>query len=95
MNWLWAYFRRKTRDALLAGINDALTAGDGTGVSDEQAARAVLGLIAAGGEAAPNDEAVPPVPQLAAPGANGQAALAEPPKRGPGRPRKFQEPPQE
>lgn len=90
MNWLWAYFRRKTRDALLAGINDALAAGGGTGLSDEQAAAAALGLIApgagAGGEAPPPQ----PPPQLPAPD---PAALAEPTKRGPGRPRKFQEPP--
>jgi hypothetical protein len=90
MNWLWAYFRRKTRDALLAGINDALAAGGGTGLSDEQAAGAVLGLI---GPAGPGGDTTPPQqpPQLAG---SDPAAVADSPKRGPGRPRKFQEPPE-
>jgi hypothetical protein len=78
MNWLWTYFRRKTFESILAGVNDALTSKTGSpGLTDEQAARALQSLM--GGGDAP--EADPP-------------ALAAPEKRGPGRPRKFQEPPQ-
>ena len=77
MNWLWAYFRRKTAESILAGVHDALASQNGAaGLIDEQAAKALRALVG-DGEAAPGSE--PP-------------ALTEAPKRGPGRPRKFQEP---
>lgn len=98
MNWLWAYFRRKAMESIIAGVHDALVSGNGpTGLTDEQAFNAFHALTGGPvpGPTAPAAAAAAPPPQLTAPGANGQAALAEPPKRGPGRPRKFQEPPQE
>lgn len=74
MNWLWAYFRRKTTEALLAGVHDA--------------------LVGAPGTVAPAAELTgAPPPQLAAPQPNSPQALTDQTKRGPGRPRKFQEPP--
>ena len=77
MNWLWAYFRRKTAESILAGVHDALASQNGApGLTDEQAAKALRALVS-GEESAPAGE--PP-------------ALTEAPKRGPGRPRKFQEP---
>ena len=93
MNWLWAYFRRKTMESLLAGVHDALASGDeSSGLTDEQAAKALRGLVGTLDPTAESETAASP-PLLAAPDANGTAALSETPKRGPGRPRKFQEPP--
>lgn len=90
MNWLWAYFRRKVAESILAGVHDALASADGTtGLTDEDAARALRAIAGAGDTAAQ-----PLPPQLAAPSGNGPAAITEPPRRGPGRPRKFQEPPE-
>lgn len=93
MNWLWAYFRRKTTESILAGVGDALAAGGtAAGLTDEQAARVAL-AIAAGGSPTNQPAAEPgsPAPQLA-PAAEATAAAEV--RRGPGRPRKFQEPPQ-
>jgi hypothetical protein len=90
---LWSYLRRKAGAAFLAGVHDALTAAQGSGprtLTDEEAAKALLELLA-GPTAAEGGTTAPP--QLAAPQPNGVAALTEPPKRGPGRPRKFQDPP--
>lgn len=100
MNWLWAYFRRKAMESIIAGVHDALVSGSGpTGLTDEQAFNAFHAITGAPTSAPVPVPTAPPTvappTQLAAPGANGPAALAEPPKRGPGRPRKFQEPPQE
>lgn len=93
MNWLWAYFRRKTMESLLAGVHDALASDDGSpGLTDEQAAKALRGVVGAPSPAAESATAPSP-PLLAAPDADGTAALFDQPKRGPGRPRKFQEPP--
>lgn len=97
MNWLWAYFRRKTMESLLAGVHDALVSGSGnTGLTDEQAAKALRAVVGIPDPAAPagTPGPVPAPPQLAAPDANGPQALTEAPRRGPGRPRKFQEPPE-
>lgn len=97
MNWLWAYLRRKAAESLLAGVHDALVSGNGpTGLTDEEAAkalRAVIGTPDPAAAAAPRGPVLAP-PQLAAPDAAGTPALTEAPRRGPGRPRKFQEPPQ-
>ncbi len=93
MNWLWGYFRRKTTESLLAGVHDALVSGNAnSGLSDEQAVKALRAVI--GDPAAPPGPATPPQ-QLAGPGGNVPAALPDGQRRGPGRPRKFQEPPQE
>lgn len=93
MNWLWAYFRRKVAESILAGVHDALASADGTtGLTDEDAAKALRAIAGAGNPAA-QIATVPPPPQLA-PSGNGPAAITEPPRKGPGRPRKFQEPPE-
>lgn len=93
MQWLWAYFRRKTMESLLAGVHDALASGsESSGLTDEQAAKALRDLIGTADGVADLGAATTP-PLLPAPDANGEGALTEPPKRGPGRPRKFQEPP--
>ena len=93
MNWLWAYFRRRTAESILAGVHDALASEHGApGLSDDQAARALRALV--GGEDPSSANGSAPAPQQLAPAhPNGTPALTEPPKRGPGRPRKFQEPP--
>ena len=94
MNWLWAYLRRKAAESLLAGVHDALAAGNGSsGLTDEQAAKALRALTGTSDPAA-SVEAGPTPPQLAAPAPNGTGESADQVKRGPGRPRKFQEPPQ-
>ncbi len=96
MNWLWAYFRKRAMESLLAGVHDALVSGNGpTGLSDEQAAGALRAVIGGSVPPAPAAVAGPPTPQLAAPAVNGPPAPTEEPRRGPGRPRKFQEPPTE
>jgi hypothetical protein len=93
MNWLWAYFRRKTAESILAGVHDALVSENGaSGLSDDQAARALRALVA-GGHPTSDPGAAAETPQLAGPQPNGGAAQTEPQRRGPGRPRKFQEPP--
>ena len=92
MNWLWAYLRRKTTESILAGVHDALAAGGTAGLSDEQAARAAQAIAA--GSSPTDTPAVQPggvTPQLAPPAEPTAAAEV---RRGPGRPRKFQEPPQ-
>ncbi len=91
MRWLWDYFRRKTMESILAGVHDAFTSGDGTPLSEEQAAKAVLELL--GGQDS-GGNGPPPPPQLSGPAEAGQSAITAPAKRGPGRPRKFQEPPE-
>lgn len=86
------YLRRRTEAAVLAGMHDAVAAWEGRGgevLPDDQAAKALLELITAEG-AVP---ATGTTPQLGAAAASGPPALTAPPKRGPGRPRKFQEPP--
>lgn len=84
MNWLWAYFRRKTMEAILAGANDALSDGNPSRLSDEEAVRSLRAMLGAA-DPAGGAPALPAPPQPA----------ADEPKRGPGRPpRKFQEPPQ-
>lgn len=86
MIWPWDYLRVKARDAVTAGIREAL-AGSGIDLSGEQAT--TLGHFgpdtAAAGEASPQHP--PQLPGTDPPG------LPEATKRGPGRPRKFQEPP--
>ncbi len=99
MNWLWAYFRRKAMESIVAGVHDALVSGNGpSGLSDEEAVKALRAIIGGSDPAAAgrrSEGAAPSPPQLAAPEADGPPALTEAPRRGPGRPRKFQEPPQE
>lgn len=93
MNWLWAYLRRRTAESILAGVHDALAAGGApTALTDEQAARAVQ-AIASGTTPANQTAVLPekPIPQLTS--APEPTATTEV-RRGPGRPRKFQEPPQ-
>jgi hypothetical protein len=93
MQWLWAYFRRKTMESLLAGVHDALASGDeSSSLTDEQAARALRALIGTP-DAVAELEGTSSPPILSAPAVNGTAALSDQAKRGPGRPRKFQEPP--
>jgi hypothetical protein len=99
MNWLWAYFRRKVAEAILAGVHDALASENGaTGLSEEQAAkaaRALAGIGNLGAIPAPGENgAAQARPQLAAPREGGPDDHTEAPRRGPGRPRKFQEPPE-
>ena len=102
MNWLWAFLRRKTADSILAGIHDALTAG-GTpsGLSEEQAARATRALLGVPDipPSGTHNGAPPTPPQRPGPltpdtNQNAPVTPGEPPRRGPGRPRKYQEPPQ-
>jgi hypothetical protein len=81
MNWLWAYFRRKTMEAILAGANDALSDNGSSHLSDEEAVRALRAMLGSS-EQDDNSQALPPP---------AQPALGEA-RRGPGRPRKFQEP---
>lgn len=83
MNWLWAYFRRKTMEAILAGAHDALSENGSSRPSDEEAVRALRAMLGSS-----EQEASSP----ALPGPT-QPALGEQ-RKGPGRPRKFQEPPQ-
>jgi hypothetical protein len=96
MNWLWAYFRRKVFEAIHAGVYDALAAQNGaSGLTDEQATKALHELLRSGNPAgAPSGEHGATPPKLTAPEGNGQPALTEAPRRGPGRPRKYQEPPE-
>jgi hypothetical protein len=98
MNWLWAYFRRKTFEAIQAGVHDAVAAGaNPSGLSNEQAMLALLALArtldptatAATGALSP-----PTPPQLAGPTPSGSGEASDQVRRGPGRPRKHQEPPQ-
>lgn len=102
MNWLWAFLRRKTADSILAGVHDALAAGGApSGLGEEQAAkatRALLGVPDVIPPATPTGTAPTP-PQLPGPhtpdtNQNAPVTPGEPPRRGPGRPRKYQEPPQ-
>ena len=80
-------------ESLLAGVHDAFALGDGPGgLTDEQAAQALRALMGISDAATEIDNMPSPL-SLAAPDANGTSALSEQPKRGPGRPRKFQEPP--
>ena len=97
MNWLWAYFRKKAMESIIAGVHDALVSGSGpTGLSDEQAFNAFHAITGTPAPVTPATTAVagPVHPQLPAPPANGPAANAPPassdePRRGPGRPRKL------
>jgi hypothetical protein len=94
MNWFWTYIRRRTTESLLAGVHDALLSGSSnSGLSDEQAVKALRAVI---GDPGATPEPAPTPQQRSAPDANSTAALPEGPRRGPGRPpRKFQDPPQE
>lgn len=96
IQWAKNLVRHHIGEAVLAGVYDGLTAGDGSPpLTVEQAAsaaRALLGVASPDAPAATVFTAAPP-PPLAAPAADGPPALTEPPRRGPGRPRKFQEPP--
>jgi hypothetical protein len=83
MNWLWAYFRRKTMEALLAGAHDALSENGSSRLSDEEAVRALRAMLGSS-EQGTSSQALP---------GPSQPALAEQ-RRPVGRPRKFQEPPQ-
>lgn len=79
-------------ESVLAGMHDAVSSGDGSsGLTDEQAAQALRHLI---GDPELASETPTSPTLLDGPGANDMAALSGAPKRGPGRPRKFQEPPQ-
>ena len=92
MKLLWAYFRRKTMEALIAGAHDALVFGSGSSpLSDEDAARALRALV---NDADLSTETPTSPPMLDGPDSNDNSGLIGPVKRGPGRPRKFQEPPQ-
>ena len=93
MNWLWAYFRRKTMQSIIAGVHDAVASTDGSSeLSDEQAGIALRAIIGMGEGTAGEQGRAPPPQALQAPGPNGAVAVPEPARRGPGRPRKFQEP---
>jgi hypothetical protein len=99
MNWLWAYFRKKAMESIIAGVHDALVSGSGpTGLSDEQAFNAFHAITGTPVPVPPATTALaaPPPPQIAGPGGNGPPAPPDEPRRGPGRPRKFlpEEPPQ-
>jgi len=92
MKWLWIYIRRKMKEALLAGVHDAMSGDAGPGLTDEQAAKALRVIIENSNVATDLGDGSSP-PALAAPAASGTLALPEQPKRPRGRPRKFQEPP--
>jgi hypothetical protein len=92
MKWLWIYIRRKMKEALLAGVHDAMSGNAGPSLTDEQAAKALQAIIENSGVTTELGDGSSP-PALAAPDESGTLALPEQPKRGPGRPRKFQEPP--
>lgn len=98
-----SWVRKLFAQAGIAGVYDAISASQGkdsSHLTNEQAAKALIELLSgtgavelpalpqAGPPAAPSAPQLPPAP------AGGQAALTEPPKRGPGRPRKYLEPPQ-
>jgi hypothetical protein len=89
----WTYLRRRTKESVLAGFHDAIVAGGtAAGLTDEQAAQALQALTA--GTSPATQTAVQPggtTPQLTAAPEPTDAAEV---RRGPGRPRKFQEPPQ-
>jgi hypothetical protein len=80
MKWLWAYFRQKTMEAILAGANDAISGNGSSPLSDEEAVRALRAML--GADQTGDPPALPASPQPA-PGEQ---------RRGPGRPRKFQAP---
>lgn len=92
MNWLWAYFRKKAMESIIAGVHDALVSGTGpTGLTDEQAFNAFHAITGTPVPVPPATTTVagPAQLQLTAPAANGPPAPTEEPRRGPGRPRKL------
>jgi hypothetical protein len=92
MKRLWAYIRRKVMQSILAGVHDALASKGSAEVSEEAAATALQALI--GSTDVPKEAEVASAPSLFPEIGNGVPPSPEPPKRGPGRPRKFlQEPP--
>jgi hypothetical protein len=99
-----SWVRKIFAQAGVAGFYDAISAAQGidsSHLTNEQAAKALIDLLSGAGAvelpALPQagQPAAHPAPQLTPAPTSGQGALAEPPKRGPGRPRKYQEPPQE
>ncbi len=92
MKWLWAYIRRKVMESILAGVHDALASkGNGADLTEEEAARALDALV--GNSEGPNQLNDDTPPPLLESNGNGSPVQPEQPRRGPGRPRKFQEPP--
>lgn len=88
------FIRMFVAEAARAGFHDAISGGDGTGLTHQQASQAFLKMVAASGLPPPVNGSAPEPPQLSSPDPTDTAALADQPKRGPGRPRKFQEPPE-
>jgi hypothetical protein len=82
MNWLWAYFRRKTMESILAGAHDAIAGSGGAHLSDEEAFRAMRAMFGT----AEQDGDQPTLPGPPPPAISEQ-------RRPVGRPRKYQEPP--
>lgn len=92
MNWLWAYFRKKAMESIIAGVHDALVSGSGpTGLTDEQAFNAFHAITGNPVPVPPATTAVvgPVRPQLPGPAGDAPPAPPEEPRRGPGRPRKL------
>jgi hypothetical protein len=92
MKWYFMdYIRRRIGEAASAGFYDVLAPGNGLTTEQAAAAFASFGLPqveATGPPASPKQPA-----QLAGPRAADASATSDTVRRGPGRPRKYQEPP--
>lgn len=86
------WLRRTFRDTAQAGWYDALFAQKGDQELSTEEAAAAYREIVEGEPPSPPQVTEPPRPQLPAADADGTGQPNEPVKRGPGRPRKFQDP---
>ena len=92
MKWLWAYIRRKVMESILAGVHDAFSLGSASApVGDDEAAKALRAMLGIA-DSDCDSELAPALPPPSTSETNGSAAQSETLKRGPGRPRKYQEP---
>lgn len=96
--WVKRWIRRIVGEGAQAGLYDAFVSDNGTPeLTTEQAAaafRAILSRTVAASPHPPSVADAPTPPQLAGPAPTAAVEPTEQVKRGPGRPRKFQEPPQ-
>src|SRR4051794_7792334 len=74
MKWLGSYVRRRMKEAIWAGIHDALTCSDREQLTDEQAAQALRDFMAGGSAASESSEG--PGPDSVS-GSNGDNADAQ------------------
>jgi hypothetical protein len=96
--WLKRWIRRIVGEAAQAGLYDAFVAENGAPeLTTEQAAAAFREILSGAGAAAPRPPSLadaPTPPQLAGPTPSSTGEPTDQVRRGPGRPRKHQEPPQ-